>query len=92
MAQDYQQLWKDVAGVVDEAKAVQTLAEILADKEGRVFISRLEREDAELCIDILDHVSRSRSTFIPFAVSEGIVRVSRNTSSKPPKTEFSPSP
>ena len=36
---------------------VQTLAEILADKEGGVFISRLDSKDAELCIEILDCVS-----------------------------------
>ena len=57
MAKNYQQLWKDVASTSNEAKAVQTLAEILLDKEGRAFISNLER-DAELCIEILDRVSR----------------------------------
>ena len=60
MAKNYQQLWEDVtaSSTVDEVKAVRTLAGILADKEGRVFISSLERKDAELCIEILDHVSR----------------------------------
>ena len=53
---DYQRLWKEVTSAIDEAKAVRTLAEILAEKEGRKFISRLERRDAELCIEILDHV------------------------------------
>ena len=60
MAKGYQQLWEDVANATDEAKAVRTLAGILADKEGRIFISRLERKDAELCIEILDHVSCTR--------------------------------
>lgn len=57
-ARDHQQLWKDVASKADEAEAVRSLAEILADKEGRSFISLLERKDAELCVGILDHVSR----------------------------------
>lgn len=57
MAKDFRRLWKDVTNTIDEAKAVRILAEILADKEGRAFISRLERKDAELCIEILDHVS-----------------------------------
>ena len=59
MAKDFRRLWKDVTSTIDEAKAVRTLAEILVDKEGRVFISRLERKDAELCIEILDHVCRN---------------------------------
>jgi len=58
MAKNYQRLWKGVTSTIDEAKAVRTLAEILVDKEGRAFVSRLERKDAELCIEILDHVCR----------------------------------
>ena len=58
MSKDYQRLWKDVTSATDEAKAVRTLAEILVDKEGRAFASRLERKEAELCIEILDRVSR----------------------------------
>ena len=58
MTKDYQRLWKTVTSTIDEARAVRTLAEILVDKEGRAFISRLGREDARLCIEILDHVSR----------------------------------
>jgi len=57
MTKDYKQLWKDVTHAIDEVQAVQTLAEILADKEGGVFISRLDSKDAELCIEILDCVS-----------------------------------
>ena len=56
MAKGYQELWKDVKSATDETKAVRTLAGILADKEGRTFIPRLERKDAELCIKILDRV------------------------------------
>ena len=58
MAQDYQHLWKTVASATDETQAAQTLAKILADKQGRAFISRLERNDVELCVEILDMVSR----------------------------------
>jgi len=56
MSKDYGRLWKNVTGTIDEGKAVRTLAEILADKEGRAFISLLGHEDAELCVEILDHV------------------------------------
>ena len=66
-AKGYQRLWNDVAHANDEAKAVQTLAGVLADKGGRTFISRLDREDAELCIEILDHVSRDVHLIPPFA-------------------------
>jgi len=59
MAKNYQRLWKEVTSTIDEAKSVRILAEILVDKEGRTFVSRLGREDAELCIEILDHVSRN---------------------------------
>ena len=59
MAKDYQRLWEDTASTNDDgAKAVRTLTEILLDKEGRCLISNLERKDAELCIEILDLVSR----------------------------------
>ena len=58
MVRDYQRLWKDVTSTIDEVQAIRTLVGILADKEGRAFISRLEGKDAELCIGILDHVRR----------------------------------
>jgi len=58
MAKNYQQLWKDVTSASDEGKAVRTLAKIVLDKEGRAFILRLERNCAELCMEILDRVSR----------------------------------
>jgi len=41
------------------------MAEILVGKEGRVFISRLGREDAELSIRILDRVSRDLHLSVP---------------------------
>ena len=61
MAKDYQRLWKDVTNAKSEAQCVRILAEILADQEGRRFVSYLGREDAELCIEILDRVSRDLS-------------------------------
>jgi len=57
MAKNYQRLWEEVTSGIDDAKSVRTLAEILVDKEGRAFISHLAHKDAELCIEILDHVS-----------------------------------
>ena len=57
-ARDPVKLWGLVCRTSNEAKAVRTLAEILLDKEGRTFIANLTREDAELCIEILDYVSR----------------------------------
>ena len=57
-SKDYGKLWKHITSTTDDGKAVRTLAEILADKEGRNFILRLGREDAEFCIEILDHVCR----------------------------------
>lgn len=58
MAKDYRQLWKVVTSASDEGKAVRTLAEIVLDKEGRSFILKLEHDDAELCMKVLDYVSR----------------------------------
>jgi len=58
MANDYAQLWKAVTDEADGAEAVRILAKILADKEGEVFISRLERDQANLFIQLWDDVSR----------------------------------
>jgi len=69
MDKDYSQLWKAVASTSEEGKAVRTLAEILLDNEGRTFISSLERDDAELCIEILDRVSRD-SYLLPLLPSQ----------------------
>ena len=60
---DYRRLWDEAASTNDEGRAVRNLADILVDKPGRDFISRLERDNAGLCIDILDHVSRDLFTF-----------------------------
>ena len=62
---------------VDKAQPVQTLAKILADPRGRVFVSRLNDKDVELCIEILDQ-ARSRSTLAlspPQTISSGDLRV-----------------
>ena len=91
MVKDYRRLWKDVTSTIDEAKAVRTLAEILIDKEGRAFISRLERKDAELCIETLDHVRRDFRFLTPFTLSDGLCRVSRCTTSRPPRSRPSSS-
>ena len=56
MANEYQRLWMDVANPTDEAQAIRSLAEILSNKEGKIFISRLDRKDAELCVEILGDV------------------------------------
>lgn len=58
MVKDYRRLWEDitVSGKSDEAKAVQTLTEIVVEKEGRAFISSLDRVQAELCIEMLNCV------------------------------------
>lgn len=89
MAKDYRRLWKDVAGASNEGGAVRTLAEILLDKEGRAFISNLERNDAELCIKILDRVSRG-PYLLPPPISDSHFRAWRSTTSKPLKNMPSP--
>jgi len=58
MPKDYQQLWRGVANATDQDAAVRILTEMLNDTEGRSFASRLERNQGEVCIEILDHVSR----------------------------------
>ena len=64
MAKNYREIWENVTNATEETKAIRALAEILADKEGRAFASRLERQDAEVCIEILDHVSRDQCLFL----------------------------
>ena len=91
MAKDYQRLWEDVTRAIDEANAVRTLAEILADEEGRTFVSRLERKDAELCIEILDHVSCDLYPLPSFTASDGLVRALQSTTSTLPRSRLSSS-
>ena len=68
--QHYQRLWKGVTNTSDEGKAIRTLADILLDKEGRTFISNLERKDAGLCIEILDLVSPDLCFRFPLSPSQ----------------------
>ena len=89
MAKHYGRLWKDVTSATDEGKAVRTLAEILVDGEGRTFISNLEHKDAELCIEILDHVSRDPYLSPSFTISDDFVRASRSTNSRPSRSRLS---
>ena len=58
MAKDYQWLRKDATNTNDEGEAVRILAGIVLDKERMAFVSNLERVDAELRTEILDHVNR----------------------------------
>ena len=75
MARNCQRLWRDVLSTPKGANAVRTLAEILTDKEGKTFISHLEREDAVLCIEVLNRVSPNHfSLSPPQTVSSGHCR------------------
>ena len=91
MAKYYQRLWKDVTRAIDEANAVRTLTEILADEEGRAFVSRLERKDAKSCIEILDRVSRDLYLLSSSTVSDGLVRALQSTTSTLPRSRLSSS-
>ena len=66
MAEGYRKLWEDVAKATDEVKAVRALAEIVVDKKGRAFALTLSRDEAELCVETLDYVSRDLCLHIPF--------------------------
>lgn len=90
MTKDYEELWDGVTNAANEAQAVRTLAEILTDKEGRVFISRLGSKDAELCIEVLDRVSHG--LHFPFRHSDVLFRVSQSRTSKPLRNKHSSSP
>jgi len=57
MNADYDKLWKRIRSAVDEGESVRTLVKILSAKDGRIFVLNLEPSEAELCIEILDHVS-----------------------------------
>jgi hypothetical protein len=57
MVSDFNELWNKARTVADEAEPAQALAEVLSPEDGRWFISNLEPSEAELCIEILDHVN-----------------------------------
>ena len=65
MAVDFSGLWESAraAAASDEAESVRQMAEILSSKDGRTFILDLEPSDAELCIEILDHVNTLTGCF-----------------------------
>ena len=77
-----------MASTSDEGKAVRTLVKIVLDKEGRAFILELERNCAELCMEVLDRVSRDPIRFLP-AASDCSLRASRSTHSKPKRNRLS---
>ena len=81
MAKDFQGLWKDVTGAEDEAAAIRALAEILVEKDGRAFVSRLEHKYTDFCIDVLDRVSYY-SRIQPPLTSQTIWPGHRNTRSQ----------
>ena len=58
-------LWKKARVAMDETESVQTLARILSSKDGRAFIPDLVPQDAEICIEILDHVSLNPPPAVP---------------------------
>ena len=89
MAKDFQGLWKDVTGAEDEAAAIRALAEILVEKDGRAFVSRLELKYTEFCIDVLDRVSHDSRISSFFAVSNDLARASQDKISKPQRDGLS---
>lgn len=64
----FARLWGQVVHATDDSRAIRILAEILVQKEGRAFISRLGRDEAELCIEVLGRVSRNLYLLPHFAV------------------------
>ena len=82
MLKVYRRLWEGLTITTNEAEAVRDLAEIVADKGGKDFILRLERDEAKLCIGILDRVSRELR-LPPPAVSDRLFRALNNITSNP---------
>jgi len=72
MTKDCEQLWKGITSAVDKTQAVRALANILADPGGRAFVSHLDSTDMDLCVEILDQVSRNCTS--PFTASIVLVR------------------
>jgi hypothetical protein len=61
MVADFDNLWKESCTAADKVESVRTLAKVLSLEDGREFISNLELVEAELCIEILGHVSSNLS-------------------------------
>jgi len=89
MARDYQPLFMGVIEA-NRVQAVQTLAEIVTDKDGKTFISRLGSEDAELCIEILDDVSPDLYLLV-HNLSRSVRASPQSTISDPPRNRLSSS-
>ena len=86
MTANCQRQWRDVTNAKSETKAIQILAEVLADKQGKSFVLNLEPKDAELCIEILDRASHF-AVFAPLSLRliwfrQGIKRNGLNPSQK----------
>ena len=60
--------------MADGAESVRTLAKILSSEDGRSFISNLEPPEAELCIEILDHVSSNPSSTPRWSLTNPIIQ------------------
>jgi len=80
----------DVTSATDGAQAVQTLAEILTDMDGKAFISGLDSKDAELCVEILSDVSPDLYLLV-HNLSRSVRASPRNTVSDPPRNRLSSS-
>ena len=65
MATNYNKLWKTARSGTDDAESVRTLATILSSRDGRMFVLDLELSEAELCLEILTHVSSNLPSIVP---------------------------
>ena len=76
------ELWGRVITTINTTEQVTILASILANQEGRWFVSNLARKEAELCIEILAQVSCGPHTLTSSGVSDGFARGSQKITSK----------
>ena len=85
MVTDFNGLWKKAREATDETESIRTLAKILSSKDGRAFILDLEPQDAEFCIEILDHVNSNSPPAVPDGRSQiQLFRVWQRTRSTHP--------
>ena len=84
------ELWGWVVRTISEVDSIQILAKILAQKEGRSFISNLACKNAKLCIEILDRVSHDLY-LLPPAISDDFIRASESTTSELQRNRLSSS-
>jgi len=90
MTEHYQQIWTGITNAIEETQAIQALAGVVVEKEGRGFISRLDSKDAVSCVRILDRVSNGSNS--PPSHSDGLVRALQVTLSDPPRSKHSSLP